>query len=157
MKGAKLGGAAAAAAPASPISRRAQQMSPMVLGDRARVLHRRLRVLRDAVRGRRLDGEQRAGSAAGGDAGDGADHERVALVNPVMLAPNGKLAVVLSWLPWSSPIIMPIRMGLTSRVAASRSSGRCSSRSIGSVRRDVALGAHLSRRHADVRQEAELR
>jgi len=36
------------------------------------------------------------------------------LVNPVLAAPNGKLAVVLSWLPWSSPIIMPMRMGLTS-------------------------------------------
>ncbi len=36
------------------------------------------------------------------------------LVNPVMLAPNGLLAVVLSWLPWSSPIIMPMRIGLTS-------------------------------------------
>jgi ABC-2 type transport system permease protein len=36
------------------------------------------------------------------------------LVNPVMAAPSGKLAVVLSWLPWSSPIIMPMRMGLTS-------------------------------------------
>jgi ABC-2 type transport system permease protein len=35
-------------------------------------------------------------------------------VNPIMLAPTGKLAVVLSWLPWASPIIMPIRMGLTS-------------------------------------------
>lgn len=34
-------------------------------------------------------------------------------VNPVMLAPNSTLAVVLSWLPWSSPIIMPMRMGLT--------------------------------------------
>ncbi len=36
------------------------------------------------------------------------------MVNPVMLAPNGTLAVVLSWLPWSSPIIMPMRIGLTS-------------------------------------------
>jgi ABC-2 type transport system permease protein len=36
------------------------------------------------------------------------------LINPVMLAPTGKLAIVLSWLPWSSPIIMPMRMGLTS-------------------------------------------
>ena len=36
------------------------------------------------------------------------------LVNPVMLNPTGKLATVLSWLPWSSPIIMPMRMGLTS-------------------------------------------
>lgn len=34
-------------------------------------------------------------------------------VNPVMIAPNGRLAVVMSWLPWASPIIMPIRMGLT--------------------------------------------
>jgi ABC-2 type transport system permease protein len=36
------------------------------------------------------------------------------MVNPVMLNPNGAIAVVLSWLPWSSPIIMPLRMGLTS-------------------------------------------
>ncbi|MGH9887865.1 MAG: ABC transporter permease, partial [bacterium] len=35
------------------------------------------------------------------------------LVNPVLAAPSGTLAVVLSWLPWSSPIIMPMRMGLT--------------------------------------------
>ena len=41
------------------------------------------------------------------------------LVNPVMVAPNGRLAVVLSWLPWSSPIIMPMRMGLTSVSPAS--------------------------------------
>jgi ABC-2 type transport system permease protein len=37
-----------------------------------------------------------------------------AMVSPVMAAPNGTLAVVLSWLPWSSPIIMPMRVGLTS-------------------------------------------
>jgi len=41
------------------------------------------------------------------------------LVNPVLAAPNGRLAVVLSWLPWSSPIIMPMRMGLTSVSPAS--------------------------------------
>jgi ABC-2 type transport system permease protein len=35
------------------------------------------------------------------------------MVNPVMINPNSTLAVVLSWLPWSSPIIMPMRMGLT--------------------------------------------
>jgi ABC-2 type transport system permease protein len=35
------------------------------------------------------------------------------MVNPVMLNPNSTLAAVLSWLPWSSPIIMPMRMGLT--------------------------------------------
>ena len=31
-----------------------------------------------------------------------------------MINPNSRLAVVMSWLPWSSPIIMPMRMGLTS-------------------------------------------
>jgi ABC-2 type transport system permease protein len=35
------------------------------------------------------------------------------LVNPILVNPNSKLAVVLSWLPWSSPIIVPLRMGLT--------------------------------------------
>lgn len=34
-------------------------------------------------------------------------------VNPVLVNPNSTTAVVLSWLPWASPIIMPIRMGLT--------------------------------------------
>lgn len=34
-------------------------------------------------------------------------------VNPVLINPNSTLSVVMSWLPWSSPIIMPIRMGLT--------------------------------------------
>lgn len=40
-------------------------------------------------------------------------------VNPVLINPNSTLAVVLSWLPWISPIIMPIRMGLTSVSTAS--------------------------------------
>jgi ABC-2 type transport system permease protein len=40
-------------------------------------------------------------------------------VNPVIINPNSTLAVVLSWLPWASPIIMPIRMGLTSVSTAS--------------------------------------
>jgi len=35
-------------------------------------------------------------------------------VNAVMIAPNGRVATILSWLPWSSPIIMPMRIGLTS-------------------------------------------
>jgi ABC-2 type transport system permease protein len=35
------------------------------------------------------------------------------LVNPILVNPNSKLAVTLSWLPWSSPIIVPLRMGLT--------------------------------------------
>jgi ABC-2 type transport system permease protein len=35
------------------------------------------------------------------------------MVNPVLVNPNSTLAVVLTWLPWSSPIIVPLRMGLT--------------------------------------------
>lgn len=35
-------------------------------------------------------------------------------VNPVLMNPSGTLAVVLSWLPFSSPIILPMRMGLVS-------------------------------------------
>jgi ABC-2 type transport system permease protein len=35
------------------------------------------------------------------------------MVNPVLINPNSALSVALSWLPWSSPIIMPMRMGLT--------------------------------------------
>jgi ABC-2 type transport system permease protein len=40
-------------------------------------------------------------------------------LNPVMLNPNSTTAVLLSWLPWASPIIMPIRMGLTAVSPAS--------------------------------------
>jgi ABC-2 type transport system permease protein len=40
-------------------------------------------------------------------------------LNPVLLNPNSTLAVILSWLPWTSPIILPIRMGLTSVSPAS--------------------------------------
>ncbi len=36
------------------------------------------------------------------------------MVNPVLVNPTSRLAVILSWLPWSSPIIMPMRTGLTS-------------------------------------------
>src|SRR5262249_40079085 len=35
------------------------------------------------------------------------------LVQTILVNPNSKLAIVLSWLPWSSPIIVPLRMGLT--------------------------------------------
>lgn len=35
------------------------------------------------------------------------------MVNPILVNPNSKLAVTLSWLPWSSPIIVPLRIGLT--------------------------------------------
>jgi len=114
MKGAKLGGAAAAAAPASPISGVLNTMSPMVLGVAVAyfivgfVFYATLY----AAAGSMVNSEQEAQQAAA--------PVMVLImsawlcVNPVMLAPSGKLAVALSWLPWSSPIIMPIRMGLTS-------------------------------------------
>ena len=38
----------------------------------------------------------------------------IIFLNPVMMSPNGTLAVVLSWLPFSSPIIMPMRMAMGS-------------------------------------------
>ena len=78
------------------------------------------------------------------------------MVNPVLINPNSKLAVALSWLPWSSPIIMPMRIGLTS-VSPYTVAGSIVVAILGCVRRRVALGADLSCRHADVRQEAELR
>jgi ABC-2 type transport system permease protein len=34
----------------------------------------------------------------------------VIFAQPVMLNPTGKLAQVMSWLPFSAPIIMPLRM-----------------------------------------------
>ena len=34
-------------------------------------------------------------------------------VNSVIVNPTGTIARVLSWLPFSSPIIMPMRMGLS--------------------------------------------
>jgi ABC-2 type transport system permease protein len=38
----------------------------------------------------------------------------IIFLNPVMMNSSGTLAVVLSWLPFSSPIIMPTRMALGS-------------------------------------------
>jgi len=35
------------------------------------------------------------------------------LVQTILVNPNSKLAVALSWFPWSSPIIVPLRIGLT--------------------------------------------
>ncbi len=114
MKGAKLGGAAGAAAPTSPISGVLNTMSPMVLGVAVAyfivgfVFYATLY----AAAGSMVNSEQEAQQAAA--------PVMVLImsawlcVNPVMLSPSGKLAVALSWLPWSSPIIMPIRMGLTS-------------------------------------------
>jgi ABC-2 type transport system permease protein len=36
----------------------------------------------------------------------------IVFLNPVMMNPSGPLAVLLSWLPFSAPIIMPTRMAL---------------------------------------------
>ena len=114
MKGAKLGGAAAATGAASPISGVLNTMSPMVLAVAVAyfivgfVFYATLY----AAAGSMVNSEQEAQQAAA--------PVMVLImsawlcVNPVMLSPSGKLAVALSWLPWSSPIIMPIRMGLTS-------------------------------------------
>ena len=38
----------------------------------------------------------------------------IIFLNPIMMSPNGTLAVALSWLPFSSPIIMPMRMAMGS-------------------------------------------
>jgi len=35
------------------------------------------------------------------------------MVQTILVNPNSKLAIALTWLPWSSPIIVPLRMGLT--------------------------------------------
>ena len=47
----------------------------------------------------------------------------IILVQPIMLNPNGKLAVVMSILPFTSPVIMPLRMSAvqvpTAELAAS--------------------------------------
>jgi ABC-2 type transport system permease protein len=115
MKGTKLGvGAAAGGAGSSPLSGVISTMSPMVLGVAVAyfivgfVFYATLY----AAAGSMVNSEQEAQQAAA--------PVMVLImsawlcVNPVMLAPSGRLAVALSWLPWSSPIIMPIRMGLTS-------------------------------------------
>jgi len=106
--------AGAAAANASPLNGVLSSMSPMILGVAVAyfivgfVFYATLY----AAAGSMVNSEQEAQQAAA--------PVMVLImsawlcVNPVMLAPSGKLAVALSWLPWSSPIIMPIRMGLTS-------------------------------------------
>ena len=38
----------------------------------------------------------------------------ILFLNPIMMNPSGTLAVTLSWLPFSSPVIMPMRMALGS-------------------------------------------
>ena len=113
MKGTKLGGAAAGAA-SSPLNGVLNSMSPMVLGVAVAyfivgfVFYATLY----AAAGSMVNSEQEAQQAAA--------PVMVLImsawlcVNPVMLSPSGRLSVALSWLPWSSPIIMPIRMGLTS-------------------------------------------
>lgn len=49
----------------------------------------------------------------------------IIFVQPVMTRPDGQLAVTMSWLPFSAPIIMPMRM-TASRSRPGRSSVRCS-------------------------------
>src|SRR5262245_18056824 len=53
-------------------------------------------------------------------------------LNPVLINPNSTMDVVLSWLPWTSPIIMPIRIGLTT-VAPLSVAGSMASAALGSV------------------------
>ena len=61
----------AAAAGGGPVRRRLRDDQHRDDRARAGLLHHRVRVLREPVRGSRLDGEQRTGSAAGGHAGAG--------------------------------------------------------------------------------------
>jgi ABC-2 type transport system permease protein len=124
--------AAGGAAAASPINGVLSSMSPMILGVAVAyfivgfVFYATLY----AAAGSMVNSEQEAQQAAA--------PVMVLImsawlcVNPVMLAPSGKLAVALSWLPWSSPIIMPIRMGLTS-VSALEVAGSILVAVIGSV------------------------
>ena len=114
LKGSTVGASAAAnAAAASPVTGVLNSITPMVIGVAIGyfivgfVFYATL----FAAAGSMVNSEQEAQQAA---------MPVIALVmsawlcvNPIMLAPTGKLAVILSWLPWASPIIMPIRMGLT--------------------------------------------
>jgi ABC-2 type transport system permease protein len=112
LKGAPAGGAAAASA-ASPVTGVLNSITPMVIGVAIGyfIIGFVFYATLFAAAGSMVNSEQEAQQAA---------MPVIALVmsawlcvNPIMLAPTGKLAVILSWLPWASPIIMPIRMGLT--------------------------------------------
>jgi ABC-2 type transport system permease protein len=114
LKGSNAGAAAAAnAAAASPVTGVLNSITPMVIGVAIGyfIIGFVFYATLFAAAGSMVNSEQEAQQAA---------MPVIALVmsawlcvNPIMLAPTGKLAVILSWLPWASPIIMPIRMGLT--------------------------------------------
>ena len=114
LKGSNAGSAAAAnAAAASPVAGVLSSITPMVIGVAIGyfIIGFVFYATLFAAAGSMVNSEQEAQQAA---------MPVIALVmsawlcvNPIMIAPTGKLAVILSWLPWASPIIMPIRMGLT--------------------------------------------
>jgi len=113
LKGAPAAGAAANAAAASPVTGVLNSITPMVIAIAIGyfIIGFVFYATLFAAAGSMVNSEQEAQQAA---------MPVIALVmsawlcvNPIMLAPTGKLAVILSWLPWASPIIMPIRMGLT--------------------------------------------
>ena len=114
LKGSTVGASAAAnAAAASPVTGVLNSITPMVIGVAIGyfIIGFVFYATLFAAAGSMVNSEQEAQQAA---------MPVIALVmsawlcvNPIMLAPTGKLAVILSWLPWASPIIMPIRMGLT--------------------------------------------
>jgi ABC-2 type transport system permease protein len=114
LKGSAVGASAAAnAAAASPVTGVLNSITPMVIGVAIGyfIIGFVFYATLFAAAGSMVNSEQEAQQAA---------MPVIALVmsawlcvNPIMLAPTGKLAVILSWLPWASPIIMPIRMGMT--------------------------------------------
>ena len=114
LKGSTVGASAAAnAAAASPVTGVLNSITPMVIGVAIGyfIIGFVFYATLFAAAGSMVNSEQEAQQAA---------MPVIALVmsawlcvNPIMLAPTGKLAVILSWLPWASPIIMPIRMGMT--------------------------------------------
>jgi len=114
LKGTTVGASASAnAAAASPVTGVLNSLTPMVIGVALGyfIIGFVFYATLFAAAGAMVNSEQEAQQAA---------MPVIALVmsawlcvNPIMLAPTGKLAVILSWLPWASPIIMPIRMGMT--------------------------------------------
>ena len=74
-------------------------------------------------------------------------------ISPIVQNPNSSSARIMSLLPFSSPIIMPLRMAMTT-VPVSEQIGSLVILGLGCAGRGVAGGADLSRRPADVRQAA---
>ena len=113
LKNSSMGAGAASASAASPVAGVLASMTPMVIAIAIGyfIIGFVFYATLFAAAGSMVNSEQEAQQAA---------MPVIALimsawlcVNPIMLAPTGKLAVILSWLPWASPVIMPIRMGLT--------------------------------------------